>query len=191
MKIISKILRKHWPLFCMMVFIAVIVGYIVKSSDIVFNLTKQRIADVDHNEGLNLQEASYSHESDEIKWNIDAEKVQFSENQQLINFTDFLLTVSPKDRNSFKVSGEKASYNKTNGTIYMSGNVVCESADGYKLETAHVSVNEQTKEMKSDAFVKITGPFFIITGSGFEGHLTQQQFKVLSDANTNIDKEVL
>ena len=175
----------------MAIFIAIIAGYIASGSDIVLNLGQQQIATEDQNEGLNLQEAAYSHETDEIKWNIGANKIQFSQDQQHIKFTDFLLTISPKNHSPFRISGESASYNRTDGIIYMSGNVIGTSDDGYKLETDWVSINEQTKEIKSDAFVKITGPFFTITGSGFEGQLTQQQFRVLSEANTTIVKEVL
>ena len=175
----------------MVVFIVIVAGYIISGSDIVLNLGKHQIAAEDQNEGLNLQEASYSHETDEMKWNIDAAKVQFSRDQQNINFTDFLLTISSKNRSPFRVRGENAFYDRTSGTIYMSGNVTGESDDGYKLETDRVSVNEQTKEMKSDAFVKITGPFFTVTGSGFEGQLAQQRFRIMSETNANINKEVL
>ena len=176
----------------MTILIVIIGGYIASGSDIVLKLGQQRIATTeDQNEGLSLQEAAYSHETDEIKWNIDAMKIQFSQDQQHINFTDFLLTISPKNRSPFRVSGERAYYNRVDGTIHMSGNIMGKSDDGYQLETDRASVNEQTKEIKSDAFVKITGPFFTVTGNGFEGQLTQQQFRVLSKTNTNIYKEVL
>jgi len=192
MKKILKILRKNWSLCCMTILIVIIGGYIASGSDIVLKLGQQRIATTeDQNEGLSLQEAAYSHETDEIKWNIDAMKIQFSQDQQHINFTDFLLTISPKNRSPFRVSGERAYYNRVDGTIHMSGNIMGKSDDGYQLETDRASVNEQTKEIKSDAFVKITGPFFTVTGNGFEGQLTQQQFRVLSKTNTNIYKEVL
>ena len=175
----------------MIIFIIIIASYIANSSNIVFNLGQKQTAAEDQNEGLNLQGAGYSHETDEMKWNIDAAKIQFSQDQQHINFTEFVLTISPKHRSPFKVSGDSASYNRTDGTIHMSGNVIGESDDGYKLETERASVNEQTKEIKSDAFVKITGPFFTITGRGFEGQLAQHQFSILNETHTNINRGVL
>jgi len=190
-KKILQILKKNWSLCCMVGFIIIIAGYIISGSDIVLSLVKHQVVTEDQTEGLNLQEASYSHETDEMKWSIDAAKVQFSKDQQHISFTDFLLTISPKSQSLFKVHGKNAYYDRTNGIIYMSGNITGKSDDGYKLETDRAYINEQTKEIKSDTFIKITGPFFTVTGNGFEGQLAQQQFRVLSEANTNIDKEAL
>jgi LPS export ABC transporter protein LptC len=141
-------------------------------------------------EGVKLKDIHYTHEDPEkeVKWVLDAAEVTFSQDQNFISFLDFTLQVDPKDRPSVVVTGKRGDYSRDSGIIRLWGDLDAQSADGYRFQTDHMIINEKQKELRSDRPVKVTGPFFSVSGTGIVADWNRQTVMILSDVVTTIEK---
>lgn len=143
--------------------------------------------------GLKLKNIHYTQDdpAERMKWVLDAEEVSFSEDRKIIRFKTFTLKVEPKGERWFKLTGKKGRYCKDTGVIELWEDLEGASADGYKVLTEYVLINEQNGELHSDKPVEIRGPFFEVNGEGFHANLKQKRVEILSTVTTVIHEGAL
>jgi LPS export ABC transporter protein LptC len=141
-------------------------------------------------EGLVIKGFQYNQEDPDkgIRWALDAEEMRSSDNNNLISFHEFLLTVKTKDRPSIELKGEKGDYSRDSGEINLRGNLEGTSSDGYRIITDQIQINEKTGLLSTDRPVKIFGPFFSIDGQGLSIDVEKETVKILSNVTSVIDE---
>jgi LPS export ABC transporter protein LptC len=141
-------------------------------------------------EGLVIKGFQYNQEDPDkgIRWALDAEEMRSSDNNNLISFHEFLLTVKTKDRPSIELKGEKGDYSRDSGEINLRGNLEGTSSNGYRIITDQIQINEKTGLLSTDRPVKIFGPFFSIDGQGLSIDVEKETVKILSNVTSVIDE---
>lgn len=89
------------------------------------------------------------------------------------------------------ITGERGEA-KTNGKQFsLSGLVVAETFDGYRLETEDVRYDHDSKKLHTDAFVRLNGPGVKLTGKGATVDYEKQRIEVRGRVKANLQPEVL
>ncbi|MFO7985124.1 MAG: LPS export ABC transporter periplasmic protein LptC [Desulfatiglandaceae bacterium] len=185
-------MKRHWPLLGLGLLLLMVGFYFVKSGSKLVRAPAM-LKDVISGQGLTLKDIHYAQDDpdERMKWFLDAEEVSFSEDRTIIRFKAFTLRVEPEGEHWFKLVGNRGRYAKDSGEIELWGDLRGTSADGYRVMTEYVMINEQKKEMHSDKPVKIFGPFFQVNGRGFLADLGRKQIEILSNVTTVIQKGAL
>ncbi|MFP3912475.1 MAG: LPS export ABC transporter periplasmic protein LptC [Desulfobacteraceae bacterium] len=187
-----KFLKRHWPLLGLGLLLLMVGSYFIKSGS---NLIRAPalLKDVISGQGLKLKDIHYTQDDPDrrMKWVLDAKEVSFSEDRKTIRFDTFALRVEPEGEQWFKLKGNRGRYDRDSGVIELWGDLEGVSADGYRILTEYVMINEQKKEMSSDQPVKIFGPFFRVDGRGFLADLKRKQVEILSGVTTEIHEGAL
>jgi len=141
-------------------------------------------------EGLVIRGFQYNQENPDegIRWALDAEEMRSSDNNNLISFHDFLLTLKAKNQPSIELKGEKGDYSRDSGKINLRGNLKGASSDGYRIITDQILINEKTGRISTDRHVKIFGPFFSIEGQGLSIDVEKETVKILSNVTSVINE---
>lgn len=187
MKILFK---KHWPLLGLGVLLLVVAFYIAKSAkDLV--KTTAFLKDVVSGEGLKLKDIHYRQDDpdEKVKWVLDAEEVQFSEDRKIIRFYDFRLKVEPEGKAAFRLSGKRGNYFRDSGKIELWGNLKGFYGSDYKIFTEYMLVKEKLGLLRTEKPVMILGPFFNVKGRGLFADLTNETIQILSNVTTIIHEE--
>jgi LPS export ABC transporter protein LptC len=187
MKILFK---KHWPLLGLGALLLLVAFYLAKSAkDIV--KTTAFLKDVVSGEGLKLKDIHYRQDDpdEKVKWFLDAEEVQFSEDRKIIRFYNFKLKVEPEGKDKFKLNGKRGNYFKDSGKIELWGNLKGFYGSDYKIFTEHMLVTEKSGLLHTEKPVKIFGPFFNVKGRGLFADLKNGKIKILSNVTTIINEE--
>jgi len=139
-------------------------------------------------EGLKLEDIHYRQDDpeDKIKWVLDAEEIQLSEDHNIVTFHDFRLKVDPEGSPGFRLSGEKGNYSKDSDTIELWGNLKGFYGDDYQIFTDHLLVTDHLGRLSTDRAVEIVGPFFTVKGQGLLADLNHQNMKILSNVTTTL-----
>ncbi|MBW1784031.1 MAG: LPS export ABC transporter periplasmic protein LptC [Deltaproteobacteria bacterium] len=184
------LLKKHWPLFGLGVLLLLVGFYIAKSAkDLV--KTTALLKDAASGQGLKLKDIHYRQDDpdEKMKWVLDAEEVQFSEDRKIIRFYDFKLKVEPEGKATFRLSGKRGNYFKDSGNIELWGDLKGFYGSEYKIFTEYMLVEEKLGFLRTEKPVKIWGPFFNVKGRGLFADLTNEKIKILSTVTTIIHEE--
>lgn len=181
------LLRKHWPLLGLGALVLVVAFYLARSGKELIKTTailKNMVSD----EGLKLEDIHYRQDDpeDKVKWVLDAEEVQFSEDKNTVKFHHFNLKVDPEGRPGFRLSGKEGNYSKESGSIELWGDLKGFYGEDYEIVTDHLLLSDNLGRLSTERPVEIIGPFFTVKGRGLYADLTQQTMKILSDVTTTL-----
>ncbi len=148
--------------------------------------------DILSGEGLQLKDIHYVQDNPDegLKWILDAEEVRFSEDRRSIKFRHFQLEVQPERRAAFRLKGERGDYSRETGVIQLWGGLEVTTATGYSMHTGHVLIDEKKRHLRSDESVRISGPFFTVSGQGLFVDLEKEKLKILSGVTAIFEKEL-
>ena len=182
------ILKRQWPLVGLLVVLGVLGFYLLRAGK---EMIPEPLRQIVAGRGLTLQDIHYTHDAPDkgLKWILDAERVKVSENKDFIEFNSFRLRVEPTGRPWLEVEGDRGEYSKATGEISLHGNVKGVTEHGYRLATEHLVVHEEEGRVTSDEAVRLSGPFFEVSGTGLRADLRENRLKILSHVTTVIDKE--
>lgn len=182
--------KRHWPLLGLGALLLLVAFYLAKSGKELAKTTAL-LKGVVSGEGLALKDIHYRHDDpdEKIKWILDAEEVRFSEDKKTIRFYDFNLKVESEGRPRIKVSGKRGNYFQDSGRIELWGNLEGLYGKQYKILTDYMLVSEKLGLLSTEKPVEIFGPFFIVKGTGLFADLEKEQFKILSNVTTTINKD--
>ena len=187
MKILFK---KHWPLLGLGALLLLVAFYFARSAKDLIKTTAI-IKDVVSVEGLKLKDIHYRQDDpdEKVKWLLDAEEVQFSEDRKIIRFYNFKLKVEPEGKERFRLNGKRGNYYKDAGKIELWGNLTGYYGTDYKIFTEYMLVTEKLGLLHTEKPVKIFGPFFNVKGKGLFADLKNEKVKILSNVTTIINEE--
>lgn len=183
-----RFIKRQWPLLGLCILLVVVALYLLKSDKEAIRETifEELLPD----EGLVIKGFQYNQENPDkgVRWALDAEEMRSSDNNNLISFHEFLLTVKAKNRPSIELKGEKGDYSRDSGKIHLRGNLEGTSSDGYRIITDQILINEKTGQLSTDRHVKIFGPFFSIEGQGLSMDVEKETVKILSNVTSVINE---
>ncbi len=144
-------------------------------------------------QGISLKQVHYSQGDiqKDIKWKMDAEEVKLSQDNSVVSFRRFHLTVEPKNRAEVQLKGRRGQYSRITGILRMSGNLRLRSTNGYSARSEHLVFDEKKGLLTTDDPVEILGPFFRLKGKGLYVDLKKEIFKVRSHVTTILNQELL
>ena len=181
-------IKRQWPILGLCILMVVVALYLLKSDKKAIRETI--FEEVLPDEGLVIKGFQHNQENPDkgVRWALDAEEMRSSDNNNLISFHEFLLTVKAKDRPSIELKGEKGDYFRDSGNIDLRGNLKGTSSDGYRIITDQILINEKTGQLSTDWPVKIFGPFFSIEGQGLSIDVEKETVKILSNVTSVINE---
>jgi len=181
------LLKRHWPLLGLGALLLIVAFYLAKSGKELVKTTAL-LKDMVSGEGLKLKDIHYRQDDpeDKLKWVLDAEEVQLSEDKKIVRFYDFDLKVEPEGRPGFKLSGKRGNYFKDSNKIELWGELKGFYGNNYEIFTEYLLVSDNLGRLSTEKPVKISGPFFTVKGRGLFVDLANETIKILSDVTTTL-----
>jgi len=181
------LLKRHWPLLGLGALLLIVAFYLAKSGKELVKTTAL-LKDMASGEGLKLKDIHYRQDDpeDKVKWVLDAEEVQLSEDKKIVRFYDFDLKVETEGRPGFKLSGKRGNYFKDSNKIELWGNLKGFYGNNYEIFTEYLLVSDNLGRLSTDRPVKISGPFFTVKGQGLFVDLANETIKILSNVTTTL-----
>ena len=107
------LLKRHWPLLGLGALLLIVGFYLAKSGKELVKTTAL-LKDMVSGEGLKLKDIHYRQDDpeDKVKWVLDAQEVQLSEDKKIVRFYDFDLKVETEGRPGLKVSGKRGIFTR-------------------------------------------------------------------------------
>ncbi|HDR14464.1 MAG TPA: LPS export ABC transporter periplasmic protein LptC [Desulfobacteraceae bacterium] len=179
--------RRHWPL------IGVAVVIVVAGFFFLHSLTGDGklalLSGFVPGEGFKLNRIHYTNEDPEkgLRWVLDAGEVTFSEDKNYMVFKDFYLVVEPEGRPAITVKGSRGEYERPAGMITLTGDVKAETDEGYSILSDRLIVDEAKRTVSTDLPVTMSGPFFLVDGTGLFIDLHRETLDVHSLVTTKIN----
>ena len=187
----KKLLSKYWPFIGIFIVLILIGYYVTTARQDMVGKTIQSAMSI--GEGLRLDNIHYVQNNPDqgVKWTLDAREVKFSKDRQHIFFKDFKLKLEPESRPSIELEGKGGDFNKATSEINLRGTLNGSSNNGYRIVTEHLLYNQKDGYLNTEEHVKITGPFFSISGRGLHYRLDRDNFRVKSHVTTLIKGQSL
>lgn len=121
---------------------------------------------------------------------LDADEGTYSQDKQRVMLNNFRLKLELSNSASMEIKGNRADYDTNSKVINLSGNLQGNSSDGFKIFTEHLTYKQKEGVLKTDEPVRITGPFFSMTGKGLLCYPEKEQFEIISDVTTLIEQDL-
>lgn len=121
---------------------------------------------------------------DEIEWKITAKQARLFEDEKQARLNDVTVTLYGRQGKEFSVRGDEGTFDITTKSFSLFNKevpLVIETKDGYTVYTNHVTWANERKEVSTNDPVRIVGRGVEVTGRGFVGRLTSEEFEVRED----------
>jgi LPS export ABC transporter protein LptC len=120
---------------------------------------------------------------------IDAEKGDYSQDKQRISFDNVVAEIKPNNSPyTMEVKGNKADYDTNTKVMKLSGNLMGYSNNGYKIFTEYLIYEQKEGILRTNEPIRITGPFFSLSGKGLVLNTEKETFEIISDVTTLFEK---
>lgn len=185
----ERFLKKHWPPILMAVLVGLVSFYFLNSGKSVVQVPEGN--EMAKGDGLRLKDIHYTHDDagQNMKWVLDAEEVTFSVNNNEMAFINYHILVEPSGKPWMRLRGNRGEYSRQTGDIRLWGGLEGQSENGYRIETDRVCINEKSREMRTEEFVKISGPLFSVAGKGMVADIREERIRILSQVTTVLNQE--
>ena len=179
---------KYLPLIGIICVFSIIVFFLIKAGN--KNINDSYSYRPESETGFGLKKIHYirNNPDEGIKWVLNSDEVRFSEDRQLLTFNEFCLKLENENGVSIEIKGEKGDYDKNSNKIRLSGNLVGNTDNGYRLTANNVIYIADEGRLQTDNQVTMSGPFFNLQGNGLLIDLNKETFEIASDALTIIDR---
>jgi LPS export ABC transporter protein LptC len=117
-------------------------------------------------------------------WELEAKSINQYEEQNVITLDGVKVTFYAKEGKSFIVTGRTGKFYQDSRNMELSGDVVLESNEGYRLRTQSVSYDHAQRKVVSSDPVEIEGDLFHLTGKGMQVDMEAKTFKILNQVKT-------
>jgi len=183
-----KIQLKYLPITGIVALFAVIGFFLIKAG--YEGIEDSVLTDLVQEEGLRLKNIHYIQDNPDegAKWILDADEVNISKDRQHISFNNFHMKLEPETDLAIDLIGSKGNYDKISDEINLSGDLEGHTNNGYRISTDHILYKQKEGHLKADGPVEITGPFFLIKGSGLLVNLETETIRVIKDTATFIKR---
>ncbi len=186
-------ISRYWPLLGIVMLAAVAGFYLVRSEAEKELVRRPIVTEAELEDGITLSDIHYTQDDPDegMQWVLDAEQVKFSPDRTYFSFRSFRLKLLPKDRPSLELEGRRGDFNKATGEINLQGDLEGFSASGYRIFADHLLYNHELGLLTTDQPVRITGPFFTVSGRGLYFNLENEYLKMTSGVTTSMDQKIL
>ncbi len=189
----KRFLYRYWPLLGIACLAAVLIFYLTESEVERELVRRPIVTEADLEDGITLTDIHYTQDDPEqgMQWVLEAKEVRFSPDRTYFSFRSFHLKLFPEDRPVLDLEGEQGDFNRSTGEINLKGDLKGYSVDGYRIFTDHLLYSHELGLLTTDEPVRITGPFFTVTGTGLYFNLEDEYLKITSGVTTFLDRKIL
>ncbi len=125
---------------------------------------------------VGLQQIDFVQVKNGIKlWELKAEAVEYQQPKNVVSFKKVTLIYFPKDDKPVNLVGNLGSLDTKTKNIFIEGEVIISTSDGYELKVPSLYYREDTKEVSSEGDVSFKGPDIILDGQGMTMNLDSQK----------------
>ncbi len=117
---------------------------------------------------------------------LDADEGTWSQDRQRVSLKKFRLKLEPADSPTMEIKGNKADWDTVSNIINLSGDLRGEGGN-YRIFTEYLSYEQKDGILKTDEPVRITGPFFSMSGKGLIFYTEKETFEIVSDITGMIE----
>jgi LPS export ABC transporter protein LptC len=184
-------LLKHWPLAGIGILVLVVLAYLIGGG---MDSTQEFApSGLPGEQGLKLENIHYTQDDpdEKVKWSLHAKEVRFSQDRQLLSFSDFHVVLEPEGRPRIQLTGRHGDYDKNSGRMDLRGDLQGHTNDGYTILTEHMFYDRNAGFIKTEEPVQIMGPSVSVSGEGLYLDLEMGTLRILSRVETTIDHRFL
>jgi LPS export ABC transporter protein LptC len=125
---------------------------------------------------VGMEEIDFVQVKDGVKlWELKAESVEYQQTQNLVSFKKVSLTYFPKKDNSIHLVGNLGKLDTKTKNIFMEGEVVISTPDGYELKVPSLYYQDDKREVTTEGMVSLKGPAISLDGQGLTMNLDSQR----------------
>jgi LPS export ABC transporter protein LptC len=183
-----KIPKKYLPLAGIVILFMVLGYFLVKTPGRKV-INKKAINELPLDAGITGSNLHLVEEREEegYKFILDADKAISSQNEERVTMTGIRLRFERKDGHNMEIKGAEGNFDKGLNEISLKGGVQGQSNDGYSLSTEYVVYNQKEGVLKTDEPVKMSGPFFSVSGRGLLFSPEGETLKIISGVTTIVN----
>lgn len=188
-----KILYRYWPLAGIAFLAVVVVFYLMEFESEKELVRRPIVSEADLEDGITLTDIHYTQDDPDqgMQWDLKAKEVRFSPDRTYFSFRSFHLKLFPEDRPSLELEGERGDFNRATQEISLEGDIRGYSINGYRIFTDHLLYNHELGLLTTEEPVRITGPFFTVTGTGLHFKLEEEYLMMTSGVTTYLERKKL
>ena len=121
------------------------------------------------------------------KWVLDADEAIYSKDNRHISFKDFQIKFEPLNNPSLEIKGKQGAYDTTSKEISLWGDLQGHSSNGLSIFTEKIIFKQKDGILRTDEPVRITLPFYSVSGRGLLFDLGKDTCKIIYDVTTIIE----
>ncbi len=131
-------------------------------------------------DGVRLEEVSLlkGPSGDDLSWSIKADQVLLQDENRIVVFKGFHLKVEQQNGQFLTLTGQEGRYSRAKKELFLKGDLIGRSGDGYTVRTQSAVFNEKEGWLKGEDRVEVMGPFFHITGLGFFADIKRRLVRI-------------
>ena len=181
--------KKQWPLAGIGILMAVVIFFMHGAEEGGDN--KEERVEPLAGEGLKLKNIHFTEDSSEseVKWELFAKEVKFSQNRQFLTFWDFTLKLKSRDKPGVALVGRRGDYNKESGEITLREGLQGETENGFSMTAEHLLYNQQKGTIHSEKPVRIFGPSISVSGNRLHLDIEEEILTLGSGVTTFIRQD--
>ncbi len=189
----KRIIARYWPLLGIVLLSGVVIFYMARSARETESVRRPIVQEAELEEGITLSDIHYTQDDPEqgMQWVLDAEEVRFSQDRTYFSFRDFRIKLFPEGRPPLELEGRRGDYDKSRARVNLRGDLKGLSRNGYRISADHLLYNHEDGVLSTDGSVRITGPFFTVTGQGLHFDLEEERLRINSGVTTLVEEDVL
>jgi len=126
-----------------------------------------------------------------IKYTLDAEKGQVSENQPVYELKGIRIRMESKDRPPLTLTCQEGKLDRNTDVINLKGHILVESEDQYRLLTEQLTYDMKGEQLTTDQPIRLEGPFFTMEGRGLLIDVKKETYKIQKHIKTVINNRSL
>lgn len=126
---------------------------------------------------------------DIVQWQVDAKHARLFDRDKRAVLDTVVVTLFGRQGKEFTVEGEEGTLETDTKNFVLANRsepLVVRTASGYVIYTNHLAWQDETRQIRTSAPVRIVGNGLEVTGTGLLGYLDKEQFEVLQDVHVDV-----
>lgn len=141
---------------------------------------------------VGMKEINFSQVIEGVKlWDLKAEEVEYQKERNLVSFKKVTVTYFPKGEKPISLVGNRGQLNTQSKDIFIEGEVVITSGEGYELKAPALHYEDQKRTVWTEGNIIFTGPRIQVEGKGMAMNLDTQKLMIREKAKMIFQHEFL
>jgi LPS export ABC transporter protein LptC len=183
----TKIPKKYLPIAGILVLFLIIGYFLSRIGDKGINNTVISLSPPEA--GLTGKKLHFVEDNPDkgTKYILDADEAIYSQGKQQVTLNNVRLKLEPLDSPSLEIKGREGDYDENLQEIKLKGDIQGYSTNEYRISTEEITYKQKDGFLKTNEPVKITGPFFSVSGIGLIFYPEKETFKIISHVTTILE----